>query len=259
MADPLPKKWTALKPNEPLEAHRVYGTHLLYYKIAAQPGATLSAEIEPRDDVVLSVDGKFVQGTPDKYQKQITFTLPGDAKEVVALYENRGHYNYKNVMELPVGLCAMRVTTENLPLEISEGGTNGKERDYSLALSRNAVQIADAGWKPVAIETNAAAATDALLTWYRMQCELPAPKPGVWGPWHLHLEANGNGFIYVNGRCIGRNWQAGPQHDFYIPETWLNFGEGKTNTIVLNLRPLDKGVCVQAARMQPASSFAEFR
>jgi hypothetical protein len=92
-----------------------------------------------------------------------------------------------------------------------------------------------------------------------MQCELPALTPGVWVPWHLHIEANGNGFIYVNGRCLGRYWQAGPQRDFYIPETWLGFGGGKTNTIVLNLRPLGQGVCVHAAQMAPDTAYAEFR
>ena len=84
-------------------------------------------------------------------------------------------------------------------------------------------------------------------------------KSGVWVPWHLHLEASGNGFIYVNGRCLGRYWQVGPQHDFYVPESWLNFGPAQTNFIALSLRPMDKGVSVQAASIVPDTAFAETR
>ena len=92
-----------------------------------------------------------------------------------------------------------------------------------------------------------------------MQFELPSPKPGVWVPWNLHLKASGNGFIYINGRCLGRYWQVGPQRDFYLPETWLHFGRGKVNTIALNLRPVDEEVCVQDVQVVPDNTFAEFR
>jgi hypothetical protein len=110
---------------------------------------------------------------------------------------------------------------------------------------------------------------DRLLTWYRASFELPEPKTGVWVPWSLHFEALGNGFIYLNGRCIGRNWQTGtpsgenvrvrPQHDFYLPECWLNFGAGKKNVLAISMLPLDKGVRVEAAEIRPVIEAAEKR
>ena len=53
------------------------------------------------------------------------------------------------------------------------------------------------------------------------------------GVCHLHLEHTGDGFIYVNGKCIGRCWQQGPQRDYYIPECWLN--KDSENIIDVNL------------------------
>ena len=44
---------------------------------------------------------------------------------------------------------------------------------------------------------------------------VPLPSSsGTFGEWiYLH-----------NGHCIGRCWQKGPQHEYYIPECWLNIG-----------------------------------
>ena len=56
-----------------------------------------------------------------------------------------------------------------------------------------------------------------LLRWFRYKFNNSAN-----GVCHLHLEHTGDGFIYVNGKCIGRCWQQGPQRDYYIPECWLN-------------------------------------
>ena len=53
----------------------------------------------------------------------------------------------------------------------------------------------------------------------------------VWVPWRLHLYATGNGFLYLNGHPLGRYWEAGPQHDFFLPECWLNFGPGQSNQL----------------------------
>ena len=88
---------------------------------------------------------------------------------------------------------------------------------------------------------------------------LPQPEAGVWVPWHLHLEAAGNGFLYLNGHAIGRYWQAGPQHDFFLPECWLKFGTDQTNCLALSLRPVDGGTAVQTAVVEPYAGFAEKR
>lgn len=260
LSDPLPSRWTPLENDELIEAHGVLGSHFVYYKIPVTSGAAVTIEVQPGDAVIASVAGKILPGVVSKDKGHITFTVPPDAKALIALHENLGHWNGPKGMETggTYGILSIKGNNKNAPIEFAQGGALGKEREFGEALSRAEGQLGD-GWTAVRIGSDAAPAPDALLTWYRMQCELPAGKPGAWVPWHLHLEANGNGFIYVNGRCLGRYWQAGPQHDFYIPETWLHFGDGEANTIVLNLRPLEKGVNVRSAQLVPDAAFAEFR
>jgi len=259
-ADPLPAKWTPLTNNEPIEAHGVFGSHFVYYKIAANSGAAVTLEVQPKDGLAGIADGKILPAAVSKDQKHFTITLPPDANELIVLHDKHGHQNGPKGMETggTYGILSVAGARENASLQFAEGGSPGGEREVGESLSR-AESKPGKGWTPDSIGKDSAPAPDALLTWYRMQCELPAQKPGLWVPWHLHLEANGNGFIYVNGRCLGRYWQAGPQHDFYVPETWLHFGADRTNAIVLSLRPLDKGVCLQAAQMAPDTAFAEFR
>ena len=260
LADPLPSTWTPLANNELIEAHGVLDSHFVYYKIPVNSGAAVTLEVQPKDGVVGCADGKILPVVVSKDQKTFTFTLPPDAKELIALHDKHGHRNGPKGMETggTYGILSFEGASKDAPIRFAEGGSLGKEREVGEALSRAELPTGDR-WNSVPVRQNAAPAPETLLTWYRMQFELPAQKPGVWVPWHLHLEANGNGFIYVNGRCLGRYWQIGPQRDFYIPETWLHFGAGKTNIIALSLRPLDKGVCVQAAQIVPDAAFAEFR
>jgi hypothetical protein len=118
--------------------------------------------------------------------------------------------------------------------------------------------LKDENWQTVTIGSGSPQANN-LLTWYRMNFTLPSPQPGVWLPWHLHLNATGNGFLYLNGHAIGRYWQAGPQQDFFLPECWLNFGPGRTNNVTLSLRPTDQGAVIQSASVAPYAGFAEKR
>ena len=97
---------------------------------------------------------------------------------------------------------------------------------------------------------------DALLTWYRLEFELPANPAGQWIPWRLLINASGNGFMWLNGRDIGKHWEAGPQREFYLPECWLKFGGGK-NVIVLGLRQTINGATIKAAEVSPYPNSAE--
>jgi Beta-galactosidase jelly roll domain len=134
-----------------------------------------------------------------------------------------------------------------------------KSFGYSAGVQKNwwLPDFKDKNWKTISIGD--APAQTNLLTWWRMNFQLPSPATNVWVPWHLHLEASGNGFLYLNGHAIGRYWQAGPQHDFFLPECWLNFGNGKTNAIALDLRPLEKGAEIQSVSVEPYTNFAEQR
>ncbi len=122
-----------------------------------------------------------------------------------------------------------------------------------------AAGLDETGWQPVNIgDAPAAPHGDPLLTWYRLNFSLSAPTPGVWIPWRLHLAARGNGFLYLNGHALGRYWEAGPQHDFFLPECWLHFG-GQPNHLTLDLRSTGKGADIQTAVVESYPGFAEKR
>jgi hypothetical protein len=135
-------------------------------------------------------------------------------------------------------------------------GSLGKWQDPALD---------DSKWESVALNQppangpESSATVPVNLVWYRLHFALPSPDAHVWVPWKLHLEAAGNGFIYLNGHALGRWWEIGPQKDFFLPECWLNFGPGTTNVVTLCLRPTKGSPSVSSATVLPYRDFAETR
>jgi hypothetical protein len=247
-SDALPTQWTPLKPGQKIEDFGVFNRHFIYYRVAANAGDSLTANVEKGDGVIAFAKNNLLSSPSGK------FTLPDDASEAYLLYENAGQANGGTGMERLNGIREVKNGETNVALEFAVG-----ERERGIQFSESNVAPQTGEWKPVAITRDAAPAPEALLTWYRLTFALPEKNPSVWVPWQLHLEASGNGFIYLNGHCLGRYWQVGPQHDYYLPECWLNFGAGQNNVIALDLRPVNKGVAVQAAAVEPIVKFAEKR
>jgi hypothetical protein len=223
-----------------------------------QPGATVTFGMPAGDGVVASANGQLVRASPAKDKTHLSFTLPPEATELVALYEDEGNASSPSQVGNPEGLQSVQGASGTDSLAFSTGDLDG-EGARGAAFSSSQGDSDALSWQSLDMDQAAQPAPDALLTWYRLKFECPSPNPKVWVPWHLHVEAQGNGFIYMNGHCLGRYWQIGPQHDFYLPESWLFFGPGQTNIVALNLRPLDKGVSLQAISVAPDTAFAEKR
>ena len=47
------------------------------------------------------------------------------------------------------------------------------------------------------------------------------------------MESWGKGLVWVNGHCLGRFWEIGPQQTLYMPGCWLK--KGKNEIIVLDI------------------------
>lgn len=139
-----------------------------------------------------------------------------------------------------------------IPADLAYGRPAGIEQQWWKA------DLDEKEWETIRIDGEIAS-DEAALTWYRMAFSVQAPKKGVWVPWHLKLNAKGNGFIYLNGHFIGRYWQAGPQYRFFLPECWINFGGDAVNHLAICLRPLDKDVSIQSAVVEPYRDYAEKR
>ncbi len=114
------------------------------------------------------------------------------------------------------------------------------------------------GWRHETLpQTTPATDPAALLTWHRLTFTLPEPSRGVWVPWCLELQANGNGFIFLNGYNIGRHWQHAGQKYFFLPECWLKFGSGQSNFITLSLHSQGSPAGVISAKVRPYTAYAE--
>ena len=87
-----------------------------------------------------------------------------------------------------------------------------------------------------------------------MEFQLPSTASALSVPWKLHLEADANAFVTLNGHLLGRYWSAGPQRDIWLPECWLNFGPEAKNVIELQARPTADapvGKIIKQAEVRP--------
>ena len=100
---------------------------------------------------------------------------------------------------------------------------------------------------------------EGLLTWYKLDFELVAKNPKVWVPWLIRINASGNGYMWLNGHNLGRHYEFGPQRDWFLPECWLNFGKGTTNTIMIGLRQTNHGATIKAVEVRPYENSAEIK
>jgi hypothetical protein len=276
--DPGPSHWTKLQRCEDLARAGIYDSRFLFYqtKGSCPSGMRLIFEYPSSDAILANIDGKPAARIEGNGARSV-FKLPAGKSAVRLLYENCGHDNGYVKMENPrgilsAGLLPLLPATDDAKTNFTSFPTNETEvlpkaepQSLSFGEPRGAEQewwrpgFNDARWPQVSIGTNQPTTNTAQLTWYRMRFVLPAPVAGIWIPWQLHLDARGNGFLYLNGHNIGRYWQAGPQHDFFLPECWLNFGPGKSNNLTLSLRPLDHGVAIRSAVIEPHARLAEFR
>jgi hypothetical protein len=200
------------------------------------------------DEGWIYVNGKSVGRATDwsrAYSFDVTKELrPGKNVVAVIVRNNDGDGGLGRPVFGPV------IEGQDVPLK-ALGNPGGVERGWWKP------QFKDRRWKSAAL--GAATRNCQPLTWYRMNFPLPDARPNLWVPWHVHLEATGNGFLYLNGHAIGRYWQVGPQHDFFLPECWLKFGEDQQNNVTLSLRPVDGSTEISVARVEPYAGFAEKR
>jgi hypothetical protein len=210
-------------------------------------GVKLNLRFDRIDDLGwIYVNGQLIGKTTDA-DRQYTFETTGQLQpglNVIAVIV----HNIKGPGGISSVILGPQPETRTVRLD-AFGRPTGLEEQWWKPSFR------DRDWSPVPVGANSTAPQNAMLAWYRMNFKLPSTPRHVWVPWRLHLNANGNGFLYLNGHALGRYWQAGPQHDFFLPECWLE----SENIIALSLRPLDKGASIESARVEPYAEFAEKR
>ena len=202
---------------------------------------------------------------PDEFENRFDIggLLRAGDNEIVLLYENIGHEHGYIPMEELSGVRSAGLAADETAIT--------RPLDWQVALdlggiaagwTRAGFSLGD--WKTVPLDTartierkgvgiQPRGERDSLLTWYRIEFTLPElTSPAAASiPWRLLLDASGNGFMWLNGHDIGRHWETGPQREYYLPECWLNFGEGGKNVLVLALRQTVNGAELRAAEVSP--------
>lgn len=241
--DEIPTKWKQLKRGETIDDQGIYGRHFVYYKTTAFEGCTLEVgrigkkviNGSAADTVLVSANGKLLPIFSET-QENARYRIPGDSLsrrkvEVVLLFENRGlhhHTNWAVEKFWHIGPAYVRCKGKELPLSYAY-----LENERGIKYSSSIKEKANKG-----IENG-----EYLLKWHRYSFNLPQGQEIT--SCFLKLEQNGNGFIYVNGHCIGRCWEQGPQSEYYIPECWLN--TAKPNVLAISLRPTVQGADIKEA------------
>jgi hypothetical protein len=200
------------------------------------------------------VNGQHVGDTDDWSQPQ-SFDVAqqlrvGKNSITVIVRNNDGAGGLSNGVTFESAKSSSLVSS-TLEFADASAGTSGKWWSADLD---------DSGWEKVSLGSDSTSPEPkSMLTWYRVKFEIPDPKPGVWVPWKIRLDAVGNGFVHLNDHALGRCWEVGPQREYFLPECWLKTGKGKSNVLTLCLRPTDKGAALNKAEVSPYSEWAEKR
>lgn len=181
---------------------QAYG--LVHYRTNTRKFGRLELAVEKLGDyATVFVDG-VRQGTMDrrKQQKTLTIDVPSNGATIDILVESLSRVNFGGL-----------IPTERKGLDgkVTLGGeelTNWNQYLFPL-------NTPPSNLKPV---------TTALQepTWYFGSLDVAAP-----GDTFLDMRNFTKGFVWVNGRNLGRFWRIGPQQTLYVPGVWLKKGANK--------------------------------
>lgn len=91
------------------------------------------------------------------------------------------------------------------------------------------------GWQNASLgATPSDSALIPAFCWVRARFSLDQP-PEEWTiPWKATIDSDRDALLYLNGKFVGRYETIGPQHEFYLPEPWINWGaNGNVLTVIL--------------------------
>lgn len=187
------------------------------------------------------------------------FVKPGINTIAIAVSNSSGSGGLLKPVRLRETLAIQRLLKWNVAKDLA-GVSSGLTTDS-----------ANKEWKKVMLDTTMAiprkgnniqpkGLNDALLTWYKVEFELPETVKNAWIPWRMVVNASGNGYMWLNGHNIGRHWEIGPQREFFLPECWLKTGKGNKNIIVFGLRQTpESGALLKAIEIAPYPNECEAR
>ncbi|WP_294294726.1 beta-galactosidase family protein [uncultured Chryseobacterium sp.] len=203
----LPKPQTAEQPLSFEDLDQAYG--FVLYRNKIKKGGLLKLK-ELRDYAQVYVDGKYI-GSLDRRLKQDSMNLTGISRDAVLdiWVENNGRINYgpflndnRHGITESVSIDGRAISGWNMyrfPFK-----TTGR-----FSFSKNGNQ-----------KTGHPALYKGSFTLQQL------------GDTYLDLRTFGKGFVFLNGRNLGKYWNIGPQQTIYVPACWLK--KGRNEVIVFD-------------------------
>lgn len=155
-----------------------------------------------------SLVGELYRGLKDQHTLKMPATQEGD--ELRIFVESMGRINYSRMIHDRKGI------TEKV--ELISRSASGHELCYTL--KNWEIQLIDARDLPEKWEE--LAPNQPRAAYYKGSFRLKKS-----GDTFLDLSSWGKGFVWVNGHCLGRFWNVGPQQTLYCPGCWLKKGENE--------------------------------
>ncbi len=205
---------------EPMEQFdQGYGSIMYSTTLPAVKGDAYLQINDMRDYAIVYVDGKKVGELYRGNGGETTLAIKGGVKAGAKLdifIEAMGRINYSKQINDPKGI------TKSVELFAS---FDGHEVTYNLKNWN--VRLFPASSMGENLKWNASVNNDA-PAYYRSTFNLKKV-----GDTYLDMSTWGKGFVWVNGHCLGRFWEVGPQQTMFLPGCWLK--KGKNEIVVLDI------------------------
>ena len=196
----------------------------ILYRTVAPADLSGSLVIDGLHDYGLAyVDGKLI-GTMDRRHKEnmLPMTLT-KGQQLDLLVENTGRINYS---------IELRGERKGILGSVSVGGTKLDDwKIYSLPMT----DLSKLKFKP--------GRCSAAPCFYRGSLMATAAANAS-ADTFLDTKGLSKGFVWVDGRALGRTWEIGPQRTLYLPGVWLKTGANEVVVLDLGLNdpPTLKGL-----------------
>ncbi|WP_237763996.1 glycoside hydrolase family 35 protein [Terrimicrobium sacchariphilum] len=188
------------------------GRGVILYRTTLPPGPAGTLEAAFAHDLAwVFLDGKPM-GVMDRRSRKFSIDLPERSKAATLdiLVEAMGRINFSPQLHDRKGLQG--------PVVVKSGDQVTPLHDWRVfRLGLDDKMLADLQWKPTTQNEGAAFWKGAFTV----------DKPG---DTFLDVSSWGKGVVWINGHCLGRFWNIGPQQTLYLPGPWLKKG---TNEIVI--------------------------
>lgn len=207
-----------------------YGNVLYSTTLPALKAGSLLRINDMRDYAVVSIDGEVIGQLYRGNNFEKTLRLPKDIKDGAKLdifIEVMGRINYSKLINDPKGI------TESVEVLTTDGKNEltYNLKDWTVYLYPHSEECKEAeamSWVTVPQSIGENAGKGVCPAYYRSSFNLKKPADT-----YLDLSTWGKGMVWVNGHCLGRFWNVGPQQTMYLPGCWLR--KGRNDIIVLDI------------------------